>query len=174
MRKTTYIVALLLSFSIFASSKEDKKEEAKKEETEINTAQPITYVIGIMRRGENWEQDSLRAFELQEKHLKFLDHLIANNKLIASGPLTSASDARGLYVFKVNTIEEAQALTAKDEAMSSGWIAMDFHVWKSRDYSVPELEEESDSTFGLKGIGIVFTIVTLAFVIRTFRNKESA
>jgi len=177
MRKTIYILTLLLSASIFASSGDDKKKESTKGETKINTSQPITYVVGIVKRGENWEQDSLRAFELQEKHLKFLDNLIANNKLIASGPLTSSSDARGLYVFKVKTIEEAQALTSKDEAMSSGWIAMDFHVWKSRDYSVPEpvmeLEAESDGLLGLRGVSIVFAIAILILVIRTFRYKAN-
>jgi len=174
MQKTIYILALFLSVSLFGSSGDDK--ESSKKETEVNKSEPITYVVGIVKRGENWEQDSLRAFELQEKHLKFLDKLIADGKLSASGPLTSSSDARGLYVFKVKTIKEAQALTAKDEAMSSGWIAMDFHVWKSRDYSIPEptttVEEES-GYMTVKGISIVFAIVIFIFVVRTFRYKAN-
>lgn len=174
MQKSIYFLGLFLSVSLFASSEGDEPQE---QETEINMTQPSTYVVGIVKRGENWEQDSLRASELQEKHLKFLDNLIANNKLIASGPLTSSSDARGLYVFKVRTIKQAQALTAKDEAMSSGWIAMDFHVWKSRDYSVPEpvteIEAESDGLMSLRGISIVSIIVISILVLRTFRYKAN-
>jgi len=176
MQKTIYILALFLSVSLFGSTGEEK--ESSKKDTEVNKSEPITYVIGIVKRGENWEQDSLRAFELQEKHLKFLDKLIADGKLSASGPLTSSSEARGLYVFKVETIKEAQALTAKDEAMRAGWIAMDFHVWKSRDYSIPAPtttvgEEVEEDYMTVKGISIVFAIVIFIFVVRTFRYKAN-
>ncbi|MCP4456556.1 MAG: hypothetical protein GY816_00785 [Cytophagales bacterium] len=174
MQKFTYILALFLSFSILASPSDGDKKNEKG--SDVNTSQPITYVIGIVKRGENWEKDSLRAFELQEQHLKFIESLIANNKLMASGPLTTSSGARGLYVFNVKTIRDAQALTSKDVAMSSGWISMDFHVWKSRDYSIPEVVtevEEESGGLGIKVISITFAVVILIFVLRTFRYKAN-
>ena len=170
MRKTVYFTALFLMFSLLVSANDDEKGP---QETEINTSEPITYVIGIVKRGENYKQDSLRATELQERHLAYLQTLIANNKLIASGPLKTSSSARGLYVFNVKTIAAAKALTAKDEAVSSGWIAMDFHVWDSRDYSIPETSSNSESSLGIRSISIVFAVVILVFVIRTFRYKPS-
>ena len=174
MNKIIYVLALFLSFSTSASSGDDEKKTEK--EPEVNQSQPITYVVGIVKRGENWKKDSLRAFELQEQHLKFIESLIANDKLMASGPLMTSPDARGLYVFNVKTIKEAQELTSKDEAMSSGWIAMDYHVWKSRDYSIPETVTEvveEESNMPVKAIAISFAVVILVLVLRTFRYKES-
>lgn len=168
---------MFFSIALFSFSGVNEKQEEQKKEMEVNTSQPTTYVIGIVKQGENWKKDSLRAFELQEQHLKFLDYLVANNKLIASGPLTTSSDARGLYIFRVKTIKEAEELTAKDQAMSEGWISMDFYVWKSRDYAEPEISTElastSNSLIGLKGISIVFAIIILIFIIRTFRYKAN-
>ena len=170
MRKTAYFTALFLAMSLLVSAKVEKGSD---QEMDINTSEPITYVVGIVKRGENWSQDSLRATELQEKHLAYLQTLIANDKLIASGPLKSSSAARGLYVYNVKTIAAAKALTGKDEAVSSGWIAMDFHVWDSRDYSIPETSANVESSAGLKAISITFAVVIFIFVIRTFRYKPN-
>ena len=169
MRKTVYLTALFLMVSLMSSATVDEGSD----EAEINTSEPVTYVIGIVKRGENWSQDSLRATELQERHLTYLQSLIANNKLIASGPLKTSPAARGLYVFNVKTIAAAKALTAKDEAINSGWIAMDFHVWDSRDYTIPETSGNAESSSGLIAISITFAVVILIFVVRTFRYKAN-
>ncbi len=156
---------------------------AQEEKVNVNTTEPVTYIAAIVKRGDNWQQDSLRAFELQEKHLKFLETLKANNQLIASGPLTSSPEARGLYVFNAKTVEEAEAMTASDEAVSSGWIKMDFHVWASRDYDVSEAattelsEETDDLAFGLgwkSALLGVFVLWIAVLAYRTFRMKASA
>ncbi|MEQ9230523.1 MAG: YciI family protein [Cyclobacteriaceae bacterium] len=175
MRNFAFVLITILCISAIS---------AQEEKVKVNTSEPVTYIAAIVKRGDNWQQDSLRAFELQEKHLKFLENLKAKNKLIASGPLTSSPEARGLYVFNVKSVEEAVSLTQSDEAVSSGWIKMDFHVWASRDYEVPQPivsqnEEETESD-GVLGVGwtsallgiFVLWIIVLAY--RTFRMKASA
>ncbi len=157
---------------------------AQEEKVNVNTTEPVTYIAAIVKRGDNWQQDSLRAFELQEKHLKFLENLKASNKLIASGPLTSSPEARGLYVFNAKTVEEAMAMTQSDEAVSSGWIKMDFHVWASRDYDVPQhaatevtvaSEEDGFAGLGWKAALLgVFVLWIIVLAYRTFRMKASA
>ena len=181
MRNLLFISALCVSLVVLADSEktnsDNSTEKSTKQET-VNKSKPVGYVIGIVKRGDNWEQDSIRAFELQEKHLAFLAELQKNNQLVASGPLTSSPDARGLYIFSVNTIKEAELLVSKDEAISVGWIKMEFHKWEARDYEVKSASETKEKKQGLfsGGLGmlmIVFSIVILILMIRTFRGKAS-
>ena len=65
--------------------------------------------------------------------------------------------------------------------MSSGWIAMDFHVWNSRDYTLPEIKEPEKVEKESSGPSLalitnasligIFTLVLIILVIRTFRGK---
>ena len=182
MRNSFFALSLLISISVFASDdkeKSDKKDEAK---VEAEMASPTTYVVGIVTRGENWEQDSLKALELQESHVKFLEFLRKQEKLIASGPLTTNMDARGLYIFNVSTIEEATAIMSRDKAIEEGWIRMDFHIWSSRDYSgiksssseSKEASSKLDLDINWRAvIGGIFVLFSIILVIRTFRNTDT-
>ncbi len=181
MRKSIFFLALLFTTIVFASSdKPSKEKSAQPEQEEVNTSLPVTYVAAIVRMGDNWRQDSIRAFELQEKHLAFLEQLRQNNQLIASGPLTTSPDARGLYIFNVSSVAEAEALVSKDEAIKAGWIQMDFHVWAARDYEVRErvTQVESGNTgikLGVKGwLVAVFVLLIIVLMLRTFRGVASA
>lgn len=171
------LLALTLLTSIFVSAASDKSGEESAEPEKVNQSKPVGYVVGIIKRGDNWEQDSIKAFELQEKHLNFLAELQKNNKLIASGPLTSSPDARGLYIFNVKSIREAELLVSSDEAIKSGWIKMEFHKWEARDYEIAsEKEAEAKSGIFSGGLGmmlIIFSIVIMVLMVRTFRGKAS-
>jgi len=180
MRKSFFLFALLVTSLAFAG--DDKGGTAPTEEAQVNTSKPVTYVAAIVRRGDNWQQDSIRAFELQEKHLNFLEQLRRDNKLIASGPLTTTPDARGLYIFNVATIAEAEKLVAMDESIQAGWIKMDFHVWAARDYEVTLPEESTallnvDEGFKMSPLAwtvVVFVVVIITLVIRAFRGVANA
>jgi uncharacterized protein YciI len=181
MRNSIFVLSLLITAVVFASSDTPSKEKsANAEQEKVNTSQPVTYVAAIVRMGDNWRQDSIRAFELQEKHLAFLERLRTNNQLIASGPLTTSPDARGLYIFNVSSVAEAEALVSKDEAIQAGWIQMDFHVWAARDYEVLEPvssteKEGSGIKLGVKGwLAAVFVLLIIVLMLRTFRGVASA
>jgi uncharacterized protein YciI len=176
MKNLILLIALVMSVSVSANT--DSTSVNGTQEV-VNQSVPVGYVIGIIKRGDNWEQDSLMAFKLQEKHLNFLAKLREDNKLVASGPLTTSPDARGLYIFNVATISEAKMLVSEDEAIKSGWIKMEFHNWEARDYDVrnggsDELaEEESIFSGGLAMLLIIFSLVILVLMLRTFRGKAS-
>lgn len=176
MKNLLLICSLLVSITVFASSEESKAESKPKQEN-VNQSKPVGYVVGIVKRGDNWEQDSIKAFSLQEKHLNFLAELQKDKKLIASGPLTSSPDARGLYIFNVKSVREAEVLVSQDEAIKSGWIKMEFHKWDARDYKVlSEKEAEAKTGMFSGGLGmvlIIFSVVILVLMLRTFRGKAS-
>lgn len=46
-----------------------------------------------------------------------------------AGPFMDDGDIRGIYIFNVKTIEEAQALTETDPAIKAGRLIMELHPW---------------------------------------------
>ncbi|MFA0964509.1 YciI family protein [Roseivirga sp. BDSF3-8] len=87
------------------------------------------YVIAFLKKGPNREQDSVKAAELQIAHMKNISRLAEENKLVLAGPFFGDGEMRGIYVFAVNSIEEAQALTNTDPAVQSGSLEMELKEW---------------------------------------------
>ncbi|MDP8989216.1 MAG: hypothetical protein M3N41_03950, partial [Acidobacteriota bacterium] len=53
--------------------------------------------------------------------------------IIVGGWFMDLGDHRGLYIFTVDSIEEAQALVQSDEAVRSGILRFEFHPWLAPD-----------------------------------------
>ena len=46
-----------------------------------------------------------------------------------AGPFADDGDLRGIYIFDVTTVAEAEALTKTDPAIQAGQLAMELHPW---------------------------------------------
>lgn len=49
--------------------------------------------------------------------------------LLVAGPFLDDGDLRGIYIFDVESVEEARALTETDPAIRRGWLEMELHPW---------------------------------------------
>lgn len=87
------------------------------------------YVVAFLKAGPNRPDTPERAAELQRAHLANITRLADAGKLVLAGPFMGAGELRGIYVFAVTTIEEAQALTASDPAIQAGSLVMELHPW---------------------------------------------
>lgn len=87
------------------------------------------YVMAFLKSGPNRSQDSLEAAQLQRAHMENIGRMAKEGKLILAGPFIDGGDIRGIYVFDVRTIEEAEALTATDPAIQAGRLEMELHPW---------------------------------------------
>ncbi len=87
------------------------------------------YVIAFLKRGPNRIQDSSKAVELQKAHLKNINKLAEEGKLVLAGPFLDNEDVRGIYIFDVKTIEEARKLTETDPAIKAGSLIMELRPW---------------------------------------------
>lgn len=88
-----------------------------------------SYVIAFLRAGPERSQDEETAQRLQRAHLDNIQRLAEEGKLVLAGPFMDDGDLRGIYVFDVATVEEAQALTASDPAIQAGRLVMELHPW---------------------------------------------
>jgi uncharacterized protein YciI len=87
------------------------------------------YVMAFLKRGPNRNQDSVTAVRIQQAHMENINRLAKEGKLILAGPFLDDGDVRGIYLFDVTSIEEAQKLTLTDPAVKAGRLVMELHPW---------------------------------------------
>ena len=87
------------------------------------------YVIAFLKRGPNKSIDSLKRGRLQRAHLDNINKLAEDGKLVLAGPFFGSEDLRGIYIFNVQSIEEAQALTNTDPSIQAGVLVMELKEW---------------------------------------------
>ncbi len=96
-------------------------------------AQPLKLTqtfLAFLTRGEKWTPEKTPATEaIQKAHLANIGKLAEMKKLVAAGPFGDNGRLRGIFVFRVASLEEAKALTATDPAVQAGRLAMEIHPW---------------------------------------------
>jgi len=103
-----------------------------------------TYVMAFLKRGPNRDLPKEEADKLQRAHMDNIGKLAAEGKLMVAGPFYGDGDLRGIYVFDVETIEEAEALTATDPAIQAGSLEMELLRWygSAAMNAIPALHEK--------------------------------
>ena len=103
-----------------------------------------SYVIAFLKRGPNRNKDSIQAAQLQRAHLENINRLAEEGILLLAGPFFGDGDLRGIYVFDVNTIEEAEKLTETDPLIQSGGLIMELHKWygSAAVMAIPEIHKK--------------------------------
>jgi uncharacterized protein YciI len=88
-----------------------------------------TYVMAFLKAGPNRNRPAEEARKLQRAHLDNINRLAAEGKLVLAGPFADDGPIRGIYIFDVPTVAEAEALTRSDPAIQAGSLAMELHPW---------------------------------------------
>ncbi len=87
------------------------------------------YVMAFLKRGPNRDRSEQEAIDLQNAHMANIERLAEEGKLIVAGPFLDDGDIRGIYIFDVESIDEAEELTASDPAIQAGSLVMELHPW---------------------------------------------
>jgi uncharacterized protein YciI len=91
-----------------------------------------TYYMGLIYKGAAWTPGSTPETEkIQAGHMANMQRLAGEGKLLLAGPMGDDGDLRGIFVFKVGSMEEAQALVATDPAVQAGRLRVELHPWYS-------------------------------------------
>jgi uncharacterized protein YciI len=88
-----------------------------------------TYVMAFLKAGPNRNRPRDEAAKLQAAHRANINRLAAEGKLVLAGPFADDGDLRGIYIFDVATVAEAEALTKTDPAIQAGQLVMELHPW---------------------------------------------
>lgn len=87
------------------------------------------YVMAFLKRGPNRPKDPAEAQKLQAAHMANIGRMAKEGKLIVAGPFMDNGELRGIYIFNVESVAEAEALTKTDPAIQAGSLAMELHPW---------------------------------------------
>jgi uncharacterized protein len=87
------------------------------------------YVMAFLTAGPNQDLSPERAAELQRGHMAHIQAMAAAGKLVMAGPFLDGGQMRGIFLFAVDSIEEAEALTAADPAVQAGRLGMELRPW---------------------------------------------
>lgn len=87
------------------------------------------YFMCFLIRGETTSQDKEEAAKIQTGHLAHLAKLHEDGKACLAGPFGDDGSMRGIVVYTVNTIEEAEKLANMDPAVKAGRLKVEIHPW---------------------------------------------
>jgi len=88
-----------------------------------------SYVLVILKTGPNKVADGPERDEMFRGHFANMNRLSAAGKLALAGPFDGVDGWRGLFVFAVADIAEAQALVATDPVVVKGEMVAEYHAY---------------------------------------------
>lgn len=90
----------------------------------------MTAYLAFLVRGDKWTPEKTpQTAEIQKGHMANIQRLAAMKKLVVAGPFGDDGRLRGIFVFRVDSLEEARALTLTDPAVQAGRLALELHPW---------------------------------------------
>jgi uncharacterized protein YciI len=88
------------------------------------------YVLVILKTGTNKTDNKATIDSLFRGHMANIERLAAEGKLAVAGPLMKNDKAyRGIFIFNVKTIAEAQALLITDPAIKQKIFDAELYQW---------------------------------------------
>jgi uncharacterized protein YciI len=106
-------------------------------------AQPLkmnTVYLGFLKKGPNRKEGDGKTPEVQElqkAHLANINRLAETKKLVVAGPFGDDGELRGIFVFRVSSMKEAQELAATDPMIKIDRLRLELHPWNVPDGVIP-------------------------------------
>ena len=90
-----------------------------------------TYIVGLLHKGPLWgPEDENGRTHLEHASLrKWRDA----GQCLVGGWFMDFGDPRGMYIFTVDSVEEARSLVQEDPAIQSEKLVFEFHPWLAPD-----------------------------------------
>jgi uncharacterized protein YciI len=89
-----------------------------------------TAYFAFLVRGDKWTPERTpQTEEIQKAHMANIHRLADMKKLVVAGPFGDDGRLRGIFVFKVGSLEEAKELANTDPAVQAGRLALLVYPW---------------------------------------------
>ena len=99
-----------------------------------------TVYLGFLKKGPNRKEGDGKTPEIQElqkAHIANINRLADMKKLVAAGPFGDDGELRGLFVFRVGSIKEAEELAETDPMIKIDRLRLELHPWSVPDGVLP-------------------------------------
>ena len=91
-----------------------------------------TVYLGFLKKGLNRKDGDDKVPEIQElqkAHIANIERLAKLGKLVVAGPFGDDGNLRGIFVFRVGSLAEAQELCATDPMIKIDRLRVELHPW---------------------------------------------
>lgn len=138
MKKSILILFLLFCYEGFSQETEVKFDESLAKSLNADEYGMKKYVFCLLKSGTNKTASKEETKKLFEGHMTNINKLAKEGKLVVAGPfMKNDRNYRGIYIFNVETVEEAQALVATDPAIQAKLLEAELTPW----YATAALQE---------------------------------
>src|SRR5262245_34430628 len=99
-----------------------------------------TVYLGFLKKGPNRKEgdgNTPEVQELQKAHLANINRLAETKKLVVAGPFGDNGELRGVFVFRVASMKEAQELAATDPMIKIDRLRLELHPWNVPEGVIP-------------------------------------
>ncbi len=128
--KKLFLTLTLLFSGIILSLAQSNYDESLAKKLGADERGMKKYVMAFLLRGDRVaEYSPEQRSEIQAGHMANIGKMAEMGKLIVAGPFFGNEELRGIYIFDVQTLEEAKALTETDPAIQAGVLKMDLKEW---------------------------------------------
>lgn len=130
--KTILVSLLVLVFtnSVIAQNQNPNYNEALAQELGADAYGMKNYVLVILKTGTNQDADPEMVQQSFAGHMKNINRLVEEDKLIVAGPLmANENQYRGIFILNVATLEEAEELLQTDPAIQENLLDVDLFRW---------------------------------------------
>jgi len=86
------------------------------------------YVMVVLKTGPNKMAAGAERDAMFAGHFANIKKLAAEGLLVTAGPFDGVDGWRGMFIFAVNSIAEAQTLTATDPVIQNGEMVAEYHI----------------------------------------------
>jgi len=123
------VFALLLAVASPGSAQDGDFDETLAKRLKADDMGMKKYVMAFLKRGPNRPKDAAEAKTIQAGHMANIGRMAKEGKLVVAGPFMDNGELRGIYVFNVESVAEAEELTKTDPAIQAGTLVMELHPW---------------------------------------------
>ncbi|MCW4469070.1 YciI family protein [Flavobacterium sp. MFBS3-15] len=121
---------VFIGLSAYAQTDNPKYDKALAESLGGDDYGMKMYVFCILKTGTAKIEDKSKVNELFRGHMENIGRLASEGKLTVAGPLgKNDKNYRGLFIFNVKTIAEAQALLKSDPVVAAGLLEGELYEW---------------------------------------------
>ena len=92
-----------------------------------------TVYLGFLKKGPNRKEGDAEIPEVQQMqkdHIANIERLARLGKLVVAGPFGDDGELRGIFVFRVASLKEAEQLAATDPMIKIDRLRLELHEWK--------------------------------------------
>jgi uncharacterized protein YciI len=124
------LLTSILSVTIFGQTKNDSYDSTLAKSLNADDYGMKKYVLVMLKTGEVTKIDKQREDSIFTGHMKNINLLAKEGKLVVAGPLgKNNKNYRGIFILNAESIEEAQKLINTDPAVIAKLLDADLFIW---------------------------------------------